>query len=643
MRKNYTLLLLPFFCAYFSMAQTQSNAFPLLPQNKQAKKKIKPKQNKSFGDTLYYQDFSGQLPSGWSTQGVSDPTHLWQWSNSAPGGQYSTNLASLQSPTASNGFLVLPSDQYNTPTPTNGFVSVNSSITSAPIPIRATPSVHLTLYQSQRFCCTQANTMYVEVSADSVNWTVFPLTNHRLSEASSENGEFVKLNVSAVLGNQNTAYLRFVQSGSSHYYWMIDDVALLEGPRNQLEIKNLRLTQLDTFDRQNNFTRIDENSFCPTTVNFDIENIGEHTVTNSQCVVEIRSDSLSSSTFNILTSDTIYLTASISPGSRVFASTTTITHPILTGYYTTTLSCTADSTFDSIVSDSLKYNITDTTLSRHVTSNFSESVGVSQFLGGGNSGDFIGILFNLNRYRTVQSVSFFISDTLPNIGVQIVPKIYNYEKDSLTLNAALTQVVAENLVPTTIDTSMLGEWLTLDFSFGTGPVTLQQGQYVAGYSFSGGIISNSSLLLGRDREAESQQVVPQSLVLINDSTPEWKWISQAPAIEVRFFPPMYGPGTYPCPTLVGQPNEEFSNIEDNVSVFPNPTTGIITLKNTQGFSKQAQVQVYDLKGKLLYQTAINREGIEEVTLQLDQLSNGLYILQIQDGEQFSNQKLMIQR
>ena len=596
------------------------------------------------GDTLYHEDFAGQLPTGWTSQSQSSTSHLWIWSNTAPGGQYSAQALALNSPSSANGYLLLPSDLYNTPSPTGGFVNVNASITSSAISIIPKPSVHLSFYQSQRFYGNNTNSLYVEVSADSVNWTVFSTINNRTAEASSENGEYMRINVSSVLANQSTAYLRFVQSGASHYYWMIDDVMLLEGPSRQLKLSKIRMSSSDTF-RINpiSYVRPAYNA-CPRFFEFDVENIGANTLNNAFCVSKLFQDSSAQliPAAGLLSVDTLFLQNQFNPGDQQ-----TVNHNC-TGYirnegaYTYSLECMADSTFDSPAVDSVRYYNTNSRLAKTEQDTFIASIGTHQFIGGGNFRDFIGNLFTVAQGDTVLSLSFFIPDEPSIIGAQILPRVYLYEEDSSSLSGALSVVIAESLVPTTVSASMLGRWIDFDFNAGTGPQWLQAGQYVGGVSLVDLSSNPTPFLIGRDLEAERSQVEPQSLVLINDSLHGWKWISQVPAVRLNF-----ATQTLPPFSNILCSNSSVS-IKDNekktthFSLFPNPSRGKITLKSSKFINEQITLSVIDLQARVVFRKVNFEQNSKEFNLNLDFLKSGIYFIQLRTDSYTSTKRIVIQ-
>ena len=232
------------------------------------------------------------------------------------------------------------------------------------------------------------------------------------------------------------------------------------------------------------------------------------------------------------------------------------------------------------------------------------------------------------------ALSFYIPNDSNVIGARIVPKVYKYEEDSLTLNASLS-VVAENFVYYVINSNMLGKWNYFDYVFGTGPVFLTPGQYVAGFTLIDSISHN--FLIGRDLEAERNQIQAQSLVFINDSTPEWKWISQVAAVRIHIS--SFG-GMSGCPIYVSEKEEVGINKDWNI--YPNPTNGELSIDFNEQIKSNLQLVVYDLKGvKVLYQN-IMPQSKNKITLNLSHLKDGLYVFQLQSDDEVWNKKVLIQ-
>jgi hypothetical protein len=195
--------------------------------------------SKSLKDTLYYQDFAGGIPSGWTVTNTGASGNEWLWSNSAPGGQYSWNIGLVNSTSKANGFMSLPSDMYNSPL-TSTPDAMNTWFSSPAIAIKPSSFVEISWQQSSRYCCNLTDEVVMEVSHNNVSWVAYDATMGRASNvavpaASTASAEVVTYDVSQVISNLSTMYVRFRSTGPTHYYWMIDDLLVLTNSTVGLE------------------------------------------------------------------------------------------------------------------------------------------------------------------------------------------------------------------------------------------------------------------------------------------------------------------------------------------------------------------------------------------------------------------------
>jgi ELWxxDGT repeat protein len=74
----------------------------------------------------------------------------------------------------------------------------------------------------------------------------------------------------------------------------------------------------------------------------------------------------------------------------------------------------------------------------------------------------------------------------------------------------------------------------------------------------------------------------------------------------------------------GAVSSSISNVElkNNYKIFPNPTTGIVTISSTQAI---ASIDVFDVTGKLVYSQQ-NNNNQTSTSLNLSNLSNGIYFI-----------------
>lgn len=70
------------------------------------------------------------------------------------------------------------------------------------------------------------------------------------------------------------------------------------------------------------------------------------------------------------------------------------------------------------------------------------------------------------------------------------------------------------------------------------------------------------------------------------------------------------------------------DLDFSISVFPNPTSDVLTLKLTKEDLTGLQYLLFDISGRLLSQKNLE---MNETTINVNQLNNGLYLIKVQDG------------
>ncbi|MEP7265121.1 MAG: T9SS type A sorting domain-containing protein [Bacteroidota bacterium] len=109
---------------------------------------------------------------------------------------------------------------------------------------------------------------------------------------------------------------------------------------------------------------------------------------------------------------------------------------------------------------------------------------------------------------------------------------------------------------------------------------------------------------------------------------------QAPTLPDHFILVRYTSG------LTTSISEQNVNSENNFVVYPNPSSGEITIRlNEEGIKNESvEMKIIDVTGKELYSKKI--ETMEE-RIHLSSISPGIYILQLLNGKGISSQKLII--
>ncbi|MBL7942684.1 MAG: hypothetical protein JNM00_07950, partial [Flavobacteriales bacterium] len=146
--------------------------------------------------------------------------------------------APIQSPTAGDGFVIFDSNWWDDPIGPCG--NLGSGDAPAPhLAILQTPSFDLSAYDKVGFSFYQYAKDYdvdmrVEVSISGGAWTDV-WTENMIVNAETPKDQLVRINITDEAALQSDVRIRFVFDGQ-YYFWMIDDVALLELDENNIHI-----------------------------------------------------------------------------------------------------------------------------------------------------------------------------------------------------------------------------------------------------------------------------------------------------------------------------------------------------------------------------------------------------------------------
>ncbi len=628
MKKNYTFL---FLFAIASIANAQQSILSGLPLEmleqptsfEEIKNSVVSTTSKASGDTLWYEDFSGGFgTNGWVPFDAGSNGFDWIYTTQPPGGQYATNVPAIQSTTGTNGFASLPSSFYNTPTPVAGWVNMAALLSSGPITIPPTGNVLIRWQQSQRFCCS-SNTARLElsVSTDSINWVAFDARFGRgANTAVFENAE---INISSVAANQDTIYLRWYQGETRNYYWMIDDIAIVEGPGNQLEITEV-FTSFGNDQYEGYYAQVPVGQTQPLTFGATIRNTGGFNATNVDLEVAV-SKTVVGEVFND-SSASVGLLAPLQDDT--FDVVTPYGNNDGPGAYTATLFARADSAsgIPLKATYSIPWIISDSVFAKDF-GNAGGSIGPGSYVGGDNDGSRIGTKYTLTQSWQVNSLSYYITNTADNVGVEIKAKIWGFDTSQSTVDQMISVpgIKAQNPIPYIIQQSDLGTWITLSM---LPYVTLPAGQYVAAIEQSAGNANNQELRIGRATDIEELQPYGNnfsSFVYANDATPNWGNIFAQPMIRMNI----------DIPTSIKENTKAFES-----NIVPNPSSGQFSIRMNEQVNVNS-IQVFSIEGKQVHFMPIG-QTTQLIEMDLNELDKGVYFLQINSEQNRVVEKIVIQ-
>jgi PKD repeat protein len=83
------------------------------------------------------------------------------------------------------------------------------------------------------------------------------------------------------------------------------------------------------------------------------------------------------------------------------------------------------------------------------------------------------------------------------------------------------------------------------------------------------------------------------------------------------------------------------NIEKLMSVYPNPSNGLINMRLADAQSQDVNIFVYDMLGKLVQTQKMSKNNLQVQELDLTSQPKGFYLLRVQSGDQVYTRKIQI--
>ncbi len=574
--------------------------------------------NSSSVTPIWSEDFSGGFPALWSTSSSNMAggfaTCPWAWTTDGTWGYYNGNQGTsgsnaLTSTTASDGFLICDTDSanhYANGQPSGStYQYIESLVTTNAIDLSLYPAVslefeHLFRYNNLGNGSFTPPTVYV--STDSINWTSYLVNSGISNNTQSSNPEVTSINISSVAGNQSTVYVRFGWVARC-YYWMIDDIKIVETDPNRLEISDhtyggwwLGYQLTGDIGIDYTFNPMNQANHNPYRMEAVVQNNGASAQTNTR-LKTMQSDASGS---------IIGYTSSNPITSTVNAYDTLATYddfsPTNYGYHEFSFWASSDSfpSTDTLIRGSV---VTDTVYGVDYDWNSDgANAGNGFFLGRSCGGQVLANAFDVYKNTTLTSISFHVNDkSVPGaeLNVELYEtdgQIYLEESDSYVLTAA-----------------DINSWVTLPL---INPYPL-----FAGTSYMAAVRGRQHPI---DTSLISSTTNPNTSRYLQDNCGVGTWYTVSKALLIRM---NFG--------IVNSINEEFKL---NYNVYPNPSNGKFTIDNLTN-------DTYDLiVNNIFGQQVLEEKQIINVKKEIDLslFSSGIYIIEIKNKNNNFTHKLLLE-
>ena len=581
---------------------------------------------------IWSEDFGGGFPSGWNSYTVNTgagnsgasagntATAPWKhsmvgswgyWNSVGTSGGNPTGPATaINSTTSANGFLISDIDSANHWNGNSGASSgssyhfIESYFTTSSIDLSGYANVSLEFEHSFRL--NNSIDLTVSISTDSINWTSYNVQGNATNNQASADPEYLSLNISAVAGNSATAYVK-VGWNARVYFWMLDDMKIVETPDNKIDLSETSFGGWYTTPTTNGFgleyTLIPMKQIIanPYTFEGEVTNLG---ALNQTAHINVNVlDESSSSVFTTISADSILFPQD----TMIFVGQNKFT-PTSTGLYTfDTWASSVDTISDTMSSFSA---VTDNVYGRD-----NGTMSSSYELGRSCGGMIVGSYFDVYDTDDLASLSVYMKDnSVP--GALIYAMIYEIDDSNDKIYLAQSDDYA-------ITANDLNNWATISFD---DDFSLVPGTYMAAIGSYASPIDTSVIAMAQYTYPTTCYIQKNGCLTGTQSFGSWYWLSRAPMIRMNF-------------AVVSSIEENI--FEGKISVYPNPTNGILNLDMMGVTPSEYQIKFTNILGEIIYVSTKNISGIYNDVIDLSSFGKGTYVIQIKNKESVFTDKIVI--
>lgn len=470
--------------------------------------------------TIWSDDFS--VASTWTRTAVAG-TGLWTIGTTGATGSFS--IAAINSTTKANGFATFDSDLDCSGN------EIADLTTATSINCTGHPFVLLQFQQQYR---RFYDSTFVFISNNGTTWTKYAVnTNLKNNDLCSSNPEVVSLNITPTAGNQATVWVKFQfysptslgASAGCAYSWMIDDVAIIDMPTNDMKVDNVFADFGAVIG--GSYSKIPKTQVLPASFGAALSNQGSSAQSNVKLNVDISNGS--SSVYN--QTSTVIATVPYQHLDTLFIPTPTFTPAAQSLTYTVTYSVSQTQTeaapelLNSSKTQTIVIN--DTVFARD-NGIVAGDISPNYFVGGNVDGSEIANAYEFSTNALASSVSVFVHPNTTN-GTSIVANIY-------LLSPNGTKTALANSAPYSIAaTANKNKWVTLPLTANLS----KDSTYLASILVAGITSTATIVVFGEDKTTFQRQGVSW-VYLAGATTPTWGTIAELPMIRLNIKPGFVG-------------------------------------------------------------------------------------------------------
>ena len=655
MKKLYTIASLMLVSA-FTFAQVSDNLMPEPTEvsSRTLKSHLNFDPNGTKATPFWSEDFSGGIPTSWTNGTTPTPPVIsapWVYRgpstnpNISTGSQgaYAGTNGPIQSPTASNGFVIFDSDYYD-----NGGTAGNFGAGQYPCNdiLGGTPTGHVGTLTTDSIDCSMYsdvtmvfNSFYREYTgiakvAFSIDGgitftdTVEVHPDIEVNERTDSDYQVMVRFPSNIAGNPNVK-IQFIYDGTvlystynGYYFWMIDDIELIETPDHLLDLSSetyggwwIGYQSTGDLGIDYTFNPLSQAQANPYRFEAVVANNGASAQTNVTMHIDITdisgnpvwSTTSTPMTLDIMSNDTL---------------TTQSFSPTITGYHQVNYWVTSDS-FPSTDTIGRGTVVTDTVYGVDFDwDSDGANAGGGYYLGRSCGGQVLGNAFDMYFDDEVSSISFHVEDQSV-AGADVYVALYEIDP-MVTPYAPVYLGQSDDY---TLTQSDIGSWVTVGFSDPLGVYTGTT--YIAAV---GGYANpvDTSLISSSSNDNTLSFVQDNGCDIGSGGFGYWYSISSPLLIRMNLGEPA-------PPTSID--SEIFNG---TLSIYPNPNTGVFNVDLINVMDGKYTISVDNLLGQEVYLETRNVINTSSNIVNLSNLSKGVYMINIENNDTSINRKIIIE-
>ena len=621
----FTLAILASFNLYSQQVQHHLTATPQKQISENQLRSTSQTQSSADEVVIWHEDFENgllgsniSLDSSWSTSGADGD--IWQKDTDGLSGNFNAGDIPLQSETADNGWMIFDCDASNTDytlnndgdtvsTAMNQVVQERSGqLTSPYIDLTNESNVTLSFQHAYRWCCYSSHEILVSVSNDDgVIWNDFIINGQ--AEVNQGVSTTTNIVLSDIAANEDSVLIRFDWSGgeetASHYYWMIDDVKIVETPAYSSLLFESNFYAASYYFGATSYTNIPLSQAASSIFFFNgtIENQGVNDLENAQIYGYIESENFYSqsegSTIASQNRDTLYCIEDFIPEAEGQYDGSVYGLDTTNNIYTDTANHTLIvSTFD-YARDRADFN---TNYGR----SWLNAEGDEQR---GNTFDIYadGLLYAISAYFDEGTTPTATAKAILNTRDTIPPYSITYLENTNSL------IVGQNT----------DNWV--NFVFDT-PISVQEGQVLVATilaEYNGA----DTVMLATSGISSPGVSMLQDITGEQGETGTWYYTPSTPLVRLNFDPNATAIKSYD---------------ENNFKVYPNPNSGIFTIDLKNKLSRDYSISIQNILGQQVYFEKYKKGNNIQKNIDLSFLDKGVYNINVfNENNVVDTQKIII--